>query len=301
MNIAKHVSLLLVAMLSLSSVQAQISRPSSADLDAVQPQFQDLVRGRSDKINTNAARPPAPQGNADTGPPKGGAGFPGEQVDSVPNPATDLRDFTGTWARQSGPGGGFGGGPGQSATDPRPGKLYDTRVDANRICRVNLGINPAEDFLGVKPPRMKVYQNAKQLTFVNNNELRARRIYINQAHATQPVPSYNGDAVAHWEGNTLVVETIALKGAIATVGFDIERGPRKILLATPTLKVTERFTRSADGQQLIDEQTWEDSAVSNQPYTTTLTFAFVKEEPIYDWQCEDTGDEFGFTYGGGAE
>jgi hypothetical protein len=40
------------------------------------------------------------------------------------------------------------------------------------------------------------------------NTVGARRIYLNRPHAKNLAPTWNGDSVGHWEGDTLVVDTI---------------------------------------------------------------------------------------------
>ncbi len=46
------------------------------------------------------------------------------------------------------------------------------------------------------------------LAFWEINTSRVRRIYLNRQHPKTPLPSFNGDSVGHWEGNTLVVDTV---------------------------------------------------------------------------------------------
>lgn len=268
----------------------QISKPSEAELSAAPAQFQDLVHGRSDKINQNAAQAARAQAPPDARP----------QRAVAVNPSRDPRDLRGNWTRGGGPGGGPpggaagalppGGGPGGGLTDPRPGTYATTTIDANRMCLVSLGVNLAP---------MKVYQTDRQLTFVYSNELRARRIYYSAAHPVKVVPTYNGDSIAHWDGNTLVIDTVGIKGVITLLGFDVESGVRKVLLANPTLHVVERITKSADGQQLVDEATWEDPAIGGRPYTGSTMLSYADDTPVNDFVCEDVGDRFGPNYGGG--
>jgi hypothetical protein len=40
------------------------------------------------------------------------------------------------------------------------------------------------------------------------NTVGARRIYLNRPHLKNVAPTWNGDSVGHWEGDTLVVDTI---------------------------------------------------------------------------------------------
>ena len=40
-----------------------------------------------------------------------------------------------------------------------------------------------------------------------------RRIYLNRPHLKNPPLAYNGDSVGHWEGDTLVIDTVAFNDA----------------------------------------------------------------------------------------
>lgn len=270
---------------------AQISKPTEEELNAAPPQFQNLVHGRSDKIDQS--KPPRPPG-------PGGTGFFAPAAKAIPNPnSKDAHNLSGYWALNGGPpgvdpGGGYpGGGPGSPATDPRVGDVVHSEVDANRMCLVALGVNPSP---------MKVYQNEHQLTWVYGDSLHARRIYFASAHTPHAKPSYNGDSIAHWDGNTLVVDTIAIKGVITLLDADLEKGVHSLLLARPTLHVVERITRSADGEQLTDEATWTDpSDSSKKPVVRTAQYTYTDDITTYDFECEDIGDRFGPNYGGGAK
>ncbi len=46
------------------------------------------------------------------------------------------------------------------------------------------------------------------MAFWEINTSRVRRIYLNRQHPKNLLPSSNGDSIGHWEGDTLVVDTI---------------------------------------------------------------------------------------------
>jgi len=278
---------------------AQIEKPSESELDAAPSQFQNLLHGKSNLITQTG--PQAPKPGAGGGPPGMVQAMP------IPNPSHDPRDLTGYWAG-GGPGGPLGlipgggpggkaggppgappGGPGGPGGGPRPpGVPGHTVIDANRLCTVNLGVQVAG---------ARIYQDKYKLTMVYGNELRARRIYFSDRHTAGAVPTYNGDSIAHWDGNTLVVDTLALKGMITATDFDLEKGAHSLLLATPSLHVTERITKSSDGSTLRDQAIWTDPSVSKVPYQTTTVLRYSADPLGYDSECEDVGDMFGPNYG----
>jgi hypothetical protein len=46
------------------------------------------------------------------------------------------------------------------------------------------------------------------MAFWEINTSRVRRIYLNRQHPENLLPSWNGDSIGHWEGDTLIVDTI---------------------------------------------------------------------------------------------
>jgi hypothetical protein len=46
------------------------------------------------------------------------------------------------------------------------------------------------------------------MAFWEANTSRVRRIYLNRQHPKNVAPTWNGDSVGHWDGDTLVVDTI---------------------------------------------------------------------------------------------
>jgi hypothetical protein len=46
------------------------------------------------------------------------------------------------------------------------------------------------------------------MVFQNINTAGVRRLYLDRPHPKNPIPSWNGHSIAHWEGDTLLVDTI---------------------------------------------------------------------------------------------
>ena len=272
--------IVLAACVWAGAAWAQIEKPSESELDAAPSQFQNLLHGRSDKITQPGPQAPKP----------GAGGGPPGMMMAVPakNPSHDPHDLTGYWAGGSGPGLPGGGPSGGAARIFPPGIKGHTVIDANRLCSVNLGVQMSS---------ARIYQDKTKITMVFGNELRARRIYFADQHTPGAPVTYNGDSIAHWDGNTLTVDTVALKGLISATDSDLEHGAHTLLLATPALHVVERITKSADGSTLTDHAIWNDPSVSPKPYDTTSTLRYSVDPLGYDSECEDVGDMFGPNYG----
>ena len=86
-----------------------------------------------------------------------------------------------------------------------------------------------------------------------------RRLWLDQTHPDVVEPSYTGHSAAHWEGNTLVIDTIGTNG-VAEVDAGGAGFP-----SSPELHMVERITKSADGRSLNLDITITDPMVLSAP------------------------------------
>jgi hypothetical protein len=84
-----------------------------------------------------------------------------------------------------------------------------------------------------------------------------------------------GDAIAWWEGDTLVVQSTQ---------FDARQANSMVSL-TPNSKVTERFTR-ASAKQLLYEFTVEDATLYKTPWRGELSFN-ASNEQLFEYACHE--------------
>jgi len=82
---------------------------------------------------------------------------------------------------------------------------------------------------------MQMLQQPHQITILYANDYAVRRVRMNEPHPAQVTPSWYGDSVGHYEGDTLVIDTIGVKvGPFAMV--DMYGTPH-----TEALHVVERY------------------------------------------------------------
>ena len=93
------------------------------------------------------------------------------------------------------------------------------------------------------------------------------------AHVSTAIRGYNGDSRAHWEGNTLVVDTTNFSDKTNY------RGSRE------TLHIIERFTRDGDG--INYEVTVNDPSVWTKPWTAALTLAKQPDDTLFEYACHE--------------
>jgi hypothetical protein len=126
---------------------------------------------------------------------------------------------------------------------------------------------------------MEVIQTARQVTIIAEAFSEVRRIYIGK---TQPPlddidPGYYGHSVGHWEGETLVVDTIGIKESV--------RGYQG-MPHSDKMRIGERMRRTAQNA-LEDQITIEDPAVLEKPFTYTLSYTLLPDYEMAEFVCEN--------------
>jgi hypothetical protein len=103
-----------------------------------------------------------------------------------------------------------------------------------------------------------------------------RRIYTDgRAHPKDPDPTYFGDSIGHWEGDTLVVDTIGLRD-----DNDVVIG----LTAEGDMHVVERI-HQVDSDTLRDDLTLDGLPWLARPYTRTQLFKRRAEGRMNEQLC----------------
>ena len=104
-----------------------------------------------------------------------------------------------------------------------------------------------------------------------------RRIYTDgRGHPADPDPTFNGHSIGRWEGDTLVVDTVALRG---DTSVDVTLIPH-----SDRLHVIERMRRVADGLEIYTRL--EDPLAFAQPWETTKVYRPLRGEML-EYVCEE--------------
>ena len=94
------------------------------------------------------------------------------------------------------------------------------------------------------PSSMELLQTPAQVTILYSNDHQVRFIYLNQPHSAHVTPSWYGESVGHYEGDTLVVDTVGI--AVKPMSMvDVFGTPH-----TDALHVIERFHMTDGGKTL---------------------------------------------------
>ena len=133
------------------------------------------------------------------------------------------------------------------------------------------------------PFPMEIFQTAKRVAFLYE----AWNVFHvaptdGRDHPKNLDATWMGDSVGHYEGDTLVVDTIGFneKTRLDTIGHP----------HSDALHVVERFTRT-DAQHIGYEITIQDPKTFTQPWKNTRTFTLRPDWEIMEYSCEENNKD----------
>ena len=103
-------------------------------------------------------------------------------------------------------------------------------------------------------------------------------------HPRKSVTTYCGDSIGHWDGNTLVVETV---GENPVTIFTTPNERTGAIIHSGALRSTERFRKLEDGKVLEVEITASDPAIYTQPITAKKYFVATPGREMPEYVCEE--------------
>ena len=128
------------------------------------------------------------------------------------------------------------------------------------------------------PYPIEIIQTRDQTVMLHETHHLFRVFHMNGTHPAKVEPSYMGHSVAHWEGDTLVVDTVGL----STKTQIDEAGTQH----SDALHVVERI-RKVDERTLEDVFTIDDPKAFTKPWTARRTFKWRPDVRLQEYVCEE--------------
>ena len=126
-----------------------------------------------------------------------------------------------------------------------------------------------------------IVQTPKIVWMIWEYDNQVRRVYLNQEHSKNPKPSWFGESVGHYEGDTLVVDTIGL--AEHRFSFiDNYRTPH-----TDRLHVVERYRMINEGRTLEVDFAVDDQGAFNMTWSAKQRYSRVQQRPLIETVCSE--------------
>ena len=130
--------------------------------------------------------------------------------------------------------------------------------------------------LGLYP--QKIVQTPKEIVILYEYMNVFRIIPLNAKHPEDLLPSYLGDSVGHWEGDTLVVDVTGFNDKTWLAGTGT--------FHSEDLHITERYTR-VDKDQINYEVTMVDPKVFTKPWTLHSTIMLREGTRLQEYICAE--------------
>jgi hypothetical protein len=121
-------------------------------------------------------------------------------------------------------------------------------------------------------------QTPKEIVMIYSNDQQVRRVYLDVPHSANPKPSWYGESVGRYEGDTLVVDTIGLNDKTFVNNF---RTPH-----TEKLHVVERFKLVDGGKAMQVDITFDDPDAFNAPWSVMQRYDRI-ERPMDEQICAE--------------
>jgi hypothetical protein len=204
-------------------------------------------------------------------------------------PSTDPKDFTGVWLQK-----GYairypvvGGGqapylPWAAAEAKRRGDAQTAGTpltDSTAQCMPS-GVPRV---MGAPYP-IEFLQGKKELVILHETQHLFRHIYLNEDHPKDLDPTFMGHSVGHWEGNTLVVDTVALnKETLINEAGDPH---------SDKMHIVEHWSKSADGKVLTDLLTIDDPGAYSKPWSIEYKYYWRPDIRFIEYICEENNRNF---------
>jgi len=135
-----------------------------------------------------------------------------------------------------------------------------------------------------------ILEGEKDITISFEEPRMTRRIRMNAEHPANITPSYMGDSVGRWEGDTLVIDTVGYNGKFQLDSFGLP--------ASASLRTVERLTKSPDGKKVTVQTTFYDPEFYTEPFTIERAWLPHAERFQFEYDCMENPreEEFAHTY-----
>jgi hypothetical protein len=202
---------------------------------------------------------------------------PEQPAGPTPRTPDGKPDFSGTWA---------GGGGYINKDLPAKALPYTSAGEEAYKFNMTKAPDPQSLCILVGVPRadldgypFEIVQSPKRVAFLYERDSSWRVVPLDgRDHPKDPDPTFFGNTTAHWEGDTLVVDVIGIKGE--KIWTDNEGHPQ-----SDALHLVERWTRP-DEKHLQVVLTIDDPKYYTKPFTVTRRLKLQKFEPA-EFACDE--------------
>ncbi len=168
----------------------------------------------------------------------------------------------------------------------KKGDTISLKPEAEKAMKTHLSKDdPEANCLPTGVPRhapypWKIVQTPTYYYFLFEGNIHSfRQIFMDgRKHPKDPNPTWYGDSIGHWEGDTLVVDSVGFNDKF---WFDFVGHPH-----TEQLHTIERYTRT-DVNTLKEEVTIDDPGAYTQPFTILASHRLLPGGELMEYICQE--------------
>ena len=208
------------------------------------------------------------------------AGVPGAPKANDYAGIAKLPDFAGVWELVFSPPRGGGGPPEQPALTPEyTAKLKAYQAAGHQDNPTANCLPPGMPQIMNQPYPIEFLMTPGKITLVIEAYSQTRRIFTDgRKHPDDPDPTFNGHSIGHWEGDTLIVDSVAFS-------TDTPMAQSWGVRHSDKMRIEERFRLTGpDTMEIVT--TVSDPVALTKPFTSTKTLARHRDWDIAEYICE---------------
>lgn len=186
-----------------------------------------------------------------------------------------LPDWRGIWLPEAGAGG-------KSEEAVLNSEYQEQRSAEDGVAvRASNCLPPGMPRIMTQPYSLEFLFTPGRVTIIQEAYMQVRRVFTDGRPLPEaPDPSFNGYSVGHWDGDTLVIETIGIKDSVPLVRQGIWHGP--------DLKVTEHIYLDEENADLLHvDFMLEDPDALAEPWHYSAAFRRSREWDQLEFVCAE--------------
>jgi hypothetical protein len=178
-----------------------------------------------------------------------------------------------------------------SATILKPWVVERMKKDNAEVLAGKVGFTPHSFCMPAGVPGFHLYgfqplyfvQTPNEVVMIYANDEQVRHVYLDVPHSADPKPSWYGESVGRYEGDTLVIDTIGLNDKTFVDNF---RTPH-----SEKLHVVERIRLIDGGKAMQVNITFDDADAFNAPWSVTQRYDRI-QRPMDEQVCAENNQQF---------
>lgn len=131
---------------------------------------------------------------------------------------------------------------------------------------------------------LQIIQTPKEVMLLAESDHQIVPVYMNSRHPANLLPSWYGHSIGHWEGDTLVIDTVGVSDKTL---IDSTGTPHSL-----ALHITTRMRLQGGGRRIEAVFTLDDPLAFYRPWTYTRHYDKSDDSAVGEYACAENNDHY---------